>query len=82
VGVTVEYKSPNEQFELIYRSVAAPLGPQLVALSNSKLEADRYARKPLTAIPELWPKLLDLLESLIICEWRPFLSESVGGKWL
>ncbi|CAK5067122.1 unnamed protein product [Meloidogyne enterolobii] len=66
VGGTTDYKSTNEEFSIIYQSVSGPLGTNLVSLLNSKLERKAYSHITLKEIPELWPRLLDVLESLII----------------
>uniref|UniRef100_A0A914MKF8 Nucleoporin NUP35 n=1 Tax=Meloidogyne incognita TaxID=6306 RepID=A0A914MKF8_MELIC len=66
VGGTTDYKSTNEEFSIIYQSVSGPLGTNLVSLLNSKLERKAYSHITLKEIPELWSRLLDVLESLII----------------
>uniref|UniRef100_A0A914MJA3 Nucleoporin NUP35 n=2 Tax=Meloidogyne TaxID=189290 RepID=A0A914MJA3_MELIC len=66
VGGTTGYKSTNEEFSIIYQSVSGPLGTNLVSLLNSKLERKAYSLITLKEIPELWSRLLDVLESLII----------------
>ncbi|KAL7071869.1 hypothetical protein ACQ4LE_008545 [Meloidogyne hapla] len=65
VGGTTDYKSNNEEFSIIYQSVSGPLGANLVSLINSKLEGKAYSHVTLKEIPELWPRLLDVLDSLI-----------------
>lgn len=75
VGGSTEYKSVNEEFDIILHSVNCPLGPKLVSLMNDKLDRDKYSRFVYQEVPKLWHNLPYLLTTLLISK-----NNGVGGS--